>query len=528
MSKLLADRYDAIRLLGRGAMGEVWLARDTVLQRDVAIKRIATTPGVDWDQTLVDRMVREARLAAALQHPHVVGIFDIVRDGAGIPHVVMEYIPGETLAQRLRREGHLAPAEAGRLMSGICAALAMAHARGILHRDIKPANILVDHSGAAKLADFGIARLTGRDEAALTQTGQFMGTIHYLAPEIALGREATTASDMYAVGATLFTLVEGRAPLDHDPDEATAAQLVRLVSEPMRVPRQAGPLQELIVALLDREPHNRPDAQTTSSWLGEVALGRPVGGRRMVGPAVAGAASTLDTVAPTLRISAPADELNTASELPPPTGPGRRGGLLIGAFAAILLIGGSAAFALTRSAAEPPAAMVAVAATTTSTLPATSAVAPNATVPATATPILAPASTVTVTVPAPIPTPAPPPAAPAPLASPASGCATLRFSKGSKTGCVNHLQALYNYHAKRLWGGSPIPVDGDFGPVTDSALRSYQTRMSLVVDGVVGPQTWGSLCTPPNGSSPGSAVPADFPLTRARDAGCANATSWHF
>jgi len=536
LSEWLADRYEGIRLLGRGAMGEVWLARDTILQRDVAIKRIATTPGGTWDVALVDRMVREARLAAALHHPHVVGVFDIVRDSAGIPHVIMEYIAGESLAEILRREGRVDPAEAARLMAGICAALTMAHARGILHRDIKPANILVDHRGEAKLADFGIARLTGREEAALTRTGEFIGTIHYLAPEIALGHDATAASDMYAVGATLFTLVEGRAPLDSGRDEATAAQLVRLVSEPTRVPRQAGPLQELIVALLDREPQHRPDAQTTSSWLSEVALGRPVADPPVAATVLRSSGpdntSALDGLAgaPTRTAPAPADGHPTGPASPPSISHNRRGGLLIGAAAGILVIGGFAAFALTRPAATPSVAAVAGTASTSSTLSPTS---PASTTPgSTPTPPPTPASmstpTVTVTVPAPIRTTAPQPATPAPLASPASGCATQRFSKGSTAACVNHLQALYNYHAKRLWGGSSIPVDGDFGPVTDSALRAYQTRMSLVVDGVVGPQTWGALCTPPNGSSPGSAVPADFPLTRARDAGCANATSWHY
>lgn len=536
MGNLLADRYEAIKVLGMGGMGEVWLAHDSLLGRQVAIKRILTAAGTVPDPHARERIRREATLAATLQHPNVVAIYDLVHDQAGVPHVIMEYVDGESLSDRLRRTGPMAPDEAARLMAGVCDALAHAQAADILHRDIKPANILVDHRGEAKLADFGIARLTGREEAALTRTGEFIGTIHYLAPEIALGHDATAASDMYAVGATLFTLVEGRAPLDSGRDEATAAQLVRLVSEPTRVPRQAGPLQELIVALLDREPQHRPDAPTTSSWLSEVALGRPVADPPVAATVLRSSGpdntSTLDGLAgaPTRTAPAPADGHPTGPASPPSISHNRRGGLLIGAAAGILVIGGFAAFALTRPAATPSVAAVAGTASTSSTLSPTS---PASTTPgSTPTPPPTPASmstpTVTVTVPAPIRTTAPQPATPAPLASPASGCATQRFSKGSTAACVNHLQALYNYHAKRLWGGSSIPVDGDFGPVTDSALRAYQTRMSLVVDGVVGPQTWGALCTPPNGSSPGSAVPADFPLTRARDAGCANATSWHY
>jgi len=211
-----------------------------------------------------------------------------------------------------------------------------------------------------------------------------------------------------------------------------------------------------------------------------------------------------------------------------------RTGLLIATAAALVVATVVGIFVLrpltSTSGATNAVGRAAATVTVTSTAArTTAAVAASTPLPSTAasTPASAPSLTPAPTLPAPPPTTARS-APPAPAASPATGCATQRYSKGSSSSCVNHLQALYNYHAKRLWGGSAIPVDGDFGPVTDAAVRSYQTHLSLVVDGIVGPQTWGALCTPPNGSSPGATVPSDFPLTRARDAGCANASSWHF
>ena len=163
----------------------------------------------------------------------IVSIFDLVHDGAGVPHVIMEFVDGESVAALLARLGRCEPKVAATLMAGVCQALVTAHGKGVVHRDIKPANLLMNRQGQVKLADFGIARALGGAEAGLTGTVQVVGTVLYMAPEVALGDQPSYPADRYAVGATLFALTEGRAPLASEgPDESTASQLLRLVSQP--------------------------------------------------------------------------------------------------------------------------------------------------------------------------------------------------------------------------------------------------------------------------------------------------------
>jgi serine/threonine protein kinase len=204
---LIAGRYTLDREIGRGGMGAVWLGEDEVLGRPVALKRIGFGPG--GDDLDLDRAEREARLAARLNHPHVVAVYDLVVEGDD-RWLVMEYVAGATLAELVRRDGPLTPDQAAPLLRQAADALAAAHEAGIVHRDVKPSNILVTPDGQVKLSDFGIAR--AQADASLTQTGLVTGSPAYLAPEVASGQQATAASDVWSLGATTYHALSGRPP----------------------------------------------------------------------------------------------------------------------------------------------------------------------------------------------------------------------------------------------------------------------------------------------------------------------------
>lgn len=200
-------RYVVDRLLGQGAMGAVYLGRDPQLERKVAIK---TVRDLDLDaqqkKSFLDRFRNEARAAARLSHPSVVGVFDVgEEDGLG-PFIVLEYVPGATLKQILRSKGALAPAEIISIAAQIASAIDAAHEAGILHRDVKPDNILVSDDGRAKLADFGVARVP---DAALTKEGQFLGTPCYAAPETLASGKYSPRSDLFSFAAVVYELVCG-------------------------------------------------------------------------------------------------------------------------------------------------------------------------------------------------------------------------------------------------------------------------------------------------------------------------------
>lgn len=247
---MIADRYSLDREIGRGGMGAVWLGHDTVLGRDVALKRIGLMPGVTTPDA--QRAEREARLAAMLNHPHVVAVFDLVEDGDHT-WLVMEYVAGESLSQRLTREGALPVGVVIPFFRQCADALLEAHQAGIVHRDVKPSNIMVTTSGDAKLADFGIARATA--DASLTQTGLVTGSPAYLAPEVASGQQATSASDVWSLGATLFHALSGAPP--YDVGDNLMGALYRIVhEEPPRL-ANAGSLATLLEHTMVREPTER-------------------------------------------------------------------------------------------------------------------------------------------------------------------------------------------------------------------------------------------------------------------------------
>ena len=260
---MIAQRYDLVREIGRGGMGAVWLATDSVLGREVAVKRIGVMPGSE-DADLI-RAEREARLAARLNHPHVIAVYDLVEEagpdpgqveGRGEHWLVMEYVEGIPLSGLVRRDGALAPDQAAGLLSQTADALAAAHAAGIVHRDVKPSNILVTRDGQAKLGDFGIARAEA--DATLTQTGLVTGSPAYLAPEVASGGAATTASDVWALGATLYHALEGKPP--YETGDNLMGALYRIVNDEPPRPANAGWLAPLLEATMTRDPRVRLSA----------------------------------------------------------------------------------------------------------------------------------------------------------------------------------------------------------------------------------------------------------------------------
>jgi len=231
-------------------MGAVWLGRDTVLGREVALKRIGMMPGA----TLPDlqRAEREARLAARLNHPHVVAVYDLVTEGDET-WLVMEYVEGVTLSALIKRDGALTPDEAAPLIRQAADALAAAHAAGIIHRDVKPSNMLVTPDGSVKLTDFGIARAEA--DASLTQTGLVTGSPAYLSPEVASGATAHEASDVWSLGATLYHALAGQTP--YDVSENLMGGLYRIVhEEPPRLDH-AGWLAPVLEHTMTRNPADR-------------------------------------------------------------------------------------------------------------------------------------------------------------------------------------------------------------------------------------------------------------------------------
>ena len=247
---MIAGRYELDREIGRGGMGAVWLGRDTVLGREVAMKRIGMMPGAAAPD--LQRAEREARLAARLNHPHVVAVFDLVSEGDET-WLVMEYVEGVTLSGLIARDGALTPDEAAPLVRQAADALAAAHAAGIVHRDVKPSNMMVTPQGEVKLTDFGIARAEA--DASLTQTGLVTGSPAYLAPEVASGATAHEASDVWSLGATLYHALAGHTP--YDVSENLMGGLYRIVHEDPPRLDDAGWVTPVLEHTMTRDPAQR-------------------------------------------------------------------------------------------------------------------------------------------------------------------------------------------------------------------------------------------------------------------------------
>jgi serine/threonine protein kinase len=272
--ELVAERYRLASLIGRGAMGVVWLARDERLDREVAVKQLLLEDSPDralagaTPEEATARAMREARIAARLRHPNAIAVHDVVaHDGKAC--LVMEYLASEPLDAVMSARGGLPPQEAAAIGAQIAAALAEAHAVGIVHRDVKPENVLITSAGTAKITDFGVSRAAG--VGTVTTTGVLAGTPAYLAPEIAGGGKATPASDVFSLGATLYAAVEGWPPFGVD--ENPIALLHRVAAGQIAPPQRSGPLTDLLLWLLRGDPAERPSMRIAHEALAAFAAG---------------------------------------------------------------------------------------------------------------------------------------------------------------------------------------------------------------------------------------------------------------
>ncbi|MFI9784770.1 serine/threonine-protein kinase [Kitasatospora sp. NPDC051984] len=312
--RLLAGRYALGERLGRGGMGTVWRARDEMLDREVAVKELTVSHLSEEDlEILQSRMKREARAAARIKHPGVITIHDVLEQD-GRPWIVMELVDGRALSEVISQDGTLSPREAAEVGLQLVAALHRGHQLGVLHRDVKPANVLIEHgTGRVVLLDFGIAKFEGAME--ITRPGDLVGSPDYLAPERAQGQRPGPASDLWALGATLFHAVEGQSPFRRDSPLGT---LTAVVDEPLPESRRAAALGPVLAALMAKDPAERPGADEATKMLREVAAGQtvsirvpaqageerqptqavPLGDRVEPAETAAGAAAGAETVAP--------------------------------------------------------------------------------------------------------------------------------------------------------------------------------------------------------------------------------------
>ncbi|WP_371750152.1 protein kinase [Streptomyces sp. NBC_01283] len=267
---LLAGRYRLGESIGRGGMGRVWRARDEVLHRTVAVKELTAAQFVqEADRAILfARTHAEARAAARINHPAVVTVHDVL-EYDDRPWIVMELVEGCSLADAVKDQGRIDPFEAARIGLWTLKALRAAHAAGVLHRDVKPGNVLLADDRRILLTDFGIAAIEG--DTTITRTGEVVGSVDYLAPERVSGANPGPASDLWALGATLYTAVEGNSPFRRTSPLGTMQAVVTEEPEPAE---HAGALAPVISALLRKDPNTRPTAEVAELMLAEAVEGR--------------------------------------------------------------------------------------------------------------------------------------------------------------------------------------------------------------------------------------------------------------
>jgi serine/threonine protein kinase len=248
-------------------MGVVWRARDQLLDRDVALKEVQIADSLTEEEraTAFQRVLREAKTAARLNHPAVVTVYDVAEDG-GRPWIVMQLVDAQSLDQVLATSGPLSPRRAAEMARQLLSALSVAHAAGVMHRDVKPSNVLIGDNDQAVLTDFGIA--TFQDDPKLTQTGMVMGSPGFTAPERIRGDDASPASDLWSLGATIYAAVEGHGPFERRGGAMTTMSAI--INENAPEAPTAGALGPVIAALLRREPADRPDAGAAARMISNI------------------------------------------------------------------------------------------------------------------------------------------------------------------------------------------------------------------------------------------------------------------
>lgn len=350
---LIAGRYRLADSIGSGGMGRVWRAHDEVLHRTVAIKELTAALYVsEGDRTvLLARTRAEARAAARINHSAVVTVHDVLEHD-GRPWIVMELVEGSSLADTVKERERVEPREAARIGLWVLRALRAAHAAGVLHRDVKPGNVLLGLDGRVLLTDFGIAQIEG--DTTITRTGEVVGSVDYLAPERVRGHDPGPSSDLWALGATLYTAVEGRSPFRRTSPLGT---MQAVVEDDVAELRYGGPLEPVITALLRKDPAERPGTDEAEQMLAEAAEGRRPSAAQAYVPTRHDAthaqpwsepgtgsprvpATTATTVSPTEVAPAPAPALAPAPAFTPAPVPPRHRRLrtfaLVAAFAAVV------------------------------------------------------------------------------------------------------------------------------------------------------------------------------------------------
>ena len=342
--RLVGGRYAIHDLLGTGGMGRVWRAEDQLLRRPVAVKEIEildALPDSERSGTR-DRVLREARAAARSSHPHSVAVYDVVEEDDRV-FIVMELVDAPTLDDVVRSRGALPPAEVAKVGLAVLDALAAAHASGVVHRDVKPGNVMVTDRGDAKLTDFGIAAV--KEDVTRTMTGLVRGSPAYMAPEQARGEATGPATDLWALGATLYFAVEGEPPWDRD---GAIPTLTAIVTDDPRPMQKAGPLAPILTRMLDKDSGARPTSDEIRRDLTDVAAGAGAGSATAATTAAMAATQLAPTAVAPAPVPPPPRAATTAAApvRRPPERSGRSAFGWVVAALILLLAGGLVALGL--------------------------------------------------------------------------------------------------------------------------------------------------------------------------------------